>query len=375
MKDFNPGSDWTAEELLEYLVDKMSSGGKGQAQYKFGKHKGALAQCWEVFHLRDFGNYLITEEKTLGDRAQKYKDNKRTLEKRGERVIVLNPGGLFPDILGDTDQLNPLDVIVDSLHRPGGLRDIPDDLRELCTQLLPEPAGQTNNDTYWREGARKIKGDAILLECIVEGYDATLEAVALLIEDRKHLEQNLRWVVGVDMKGNPLPEGPMPLDQADWASNHAPEDLKAFGDLFRAHASNGLALMTNEDSKTFDSFVSSAQQALAPYAYGSLSTSMRRSSFSLRDMRNPKKPTTIFIVPDASRMESHQKYVGLTLFAILTALKRHPNKRWPVHLILDEVSNYFVQGLESLLTWGRGFGIRLLLVFQDFAAGLRRGAG
>lgn len=35
---------------------------------------------------------------------------------------------------------------------------------------------------------------------------------------------------------------------------------------------------------------------------------------------------------------------------------------------LDEATNYKINELESLLTWGRSYGIRLHLIFQDFAA-------
>ena len=50
------------------------------------------------------------------------------------------------------------------------------------------------------------------------------------------------------------------------------------------------------------------------------------------------------------------------------AMKRHPAKDRPVYFILDEATNYKINGLESLLTWGRSYGIRLHLIFQDFAA-------
>jgi len=52
---------------------------------------------------------------------------------------------------------------------------------------------------------------------MVEEYDATLASIALLIENRDTLEKNLRRVVGVDLEGEPLSEGPMPIEQTPWA--------------------------------------------------------------------------------------------------------------------------------------------------------------
>jgi type IV secretion system protein VirD4 len=131
---------------------------------------------------------------------------KDPFETRGETIRILNPGGLWQEQIGEGGSYNTLDIIVDDLHRPGGLRDVPDGLRELSAQILPEPAQTDGDTTYWREGSRRATADAILLEVMVEKYDATLSSVALLIEDRDALEHNLRWVIGVKLEGKALPE-------------------------------------------------------------------------------------------------------------------------------------------------------------------------
>lgn len=293
---------------------------------------------------------------------------KPPLEARGERVRLLNPGGLWREQVGESDSYNPLDIIADDLHRPGGLRDVPDDLREVTAQILPEPGETDGDNTYWREGSRRAIADAILLEAMVEEYDATLSSVALLIENRDLLEKNLRWLVGVDLEGEPLPDGPMPIEQAPWAQKHDPQDVKEFVLLVRARASNLLALMCNGDSKTFDSFISGAQQALAPFAFGRLAPAMRRSTFSMNDLKEGENPTSLFIVADASRMEAYKAYIGLIQWCAMTAIKRHPDKARPVYFIMDEATNYKIHGLKSLLTWGRSYGLRLHLIFQDLSA-------
>ncbi|MBV1928174.1 MAG: type IV secretory system conjugative DNA transfer family protein [Gammaproteobacteria bacterium] len=293
---------------------------------------------------------------------------KEALEKRGENVRVLNPGGLWNEHIGESDCYNPLDIIADDLERSSGLRDVPDDLREQSSQILPEPAQSDGENTYWREGSRKCMGIAMILECMVEGRDATLASVSLLIEDREALEHNLRWVIGIDLEGKPLPDGPMPIESCAWAQIHDAADLAEFIQWVRTQARSLLSLMGTGENRTFDSFISGAQQALAPFAFGRLAPAMRRSTFSMNDLKDGDATTSIFIVADASRMEAYKSYIGLIQWCAMTAIKRHENKGVPVYFIMDEATNYKIHSLVSLLTWGRSYGLRLHLIFQDISA-------
>jgi type IV secretion system protein VirD4 len=293
---------------------------------------------------------------------------KAALEKRGEIVRVLNPGNLFSDIVGQSDSYNPLDIIADDLTRPGGLRDVMDDLRELTTQILPEPGEKETDNSYFREGSRRLIADGILFEVMVDLYDATLSSVALLIENRTRLGDMARWMAGVDIEDKPHPDGPFPIEHTEWAKANDPQDVAEFAKLVRARAKNLIALMSGGDNRTFDSFITGAQQALAPFAFGRLAPAMGRSTFRMNDLKEGKKPTTLFIVADASRMEAYKAFVGLVQWCCMTAVKRHENKARPVCYILDEATNYKVNGLENLLTWGRSYGLRLHLIFQDLAA-------
>ncbi len=159
----------------------------------------------------------------------------------------------------------------------------------------------------------------------------------------------------------------MPIEQAAWAQKHRPEDVTEFARWIRARAANWIALLDGE-GRTFDSFISGAQQALAPFATGRLASITRRSTFSMNDLKRRDQITNLFLVVDASRMETYKSWIEIMQWCVLTTLKRHPDKSQPVYLILDEVTNYVIAGLASLLTWGRSFGIRLHLIFQDLAA-------
>jgi type IV secretion system protein VirD4 len=293
---------------------------------------------------------------------------KGALEARGEIVRVLNPGGLWEAMIGKGDAYSPLDMIADDLMRPVGLRDVMDDLRGLSDQILPEPASGESDNSYFREGGRGLIALAIIIEAMINLYEATLASVSLLLEDRVRFEHHLRWIIGVDLEGKPHKDGPLPIESTEWAGRHDPEDLAEFVRLIRARAANILALMCGNDSRTFDSFVTGAQQALAPFAFGRLSSCMNRSTFRMDDLKEGKRPTTLFIVADSSRMEAYKPFIGLMQWCAMTAIKRHPNKDRPVYFILDEATNYKVAGLDSLLTWGLGYGLRLHVIFQDLSA-------
>lgn len=294
---------------------------------------------------------------------------KAALEARGEIVRMLNPGNLWSHIIGKTDAYNPLDIIADSLSRPGGLRDVMDDLREMCNQILPEPGDKETDNSYFREGSRRLIADAILFETMVELHDATLSSVALLIENRTRLEDTARWVAGVDLEGRPHPEGPFPIEHTEWAQAHDLQDVTEFAQLVRARAKNLIALISSRDNRTFESFITNAQQALSPFAFGRLAPAMGRSTFRMSDLKEGDKPTTLFIVADASRMEAYKAFVGLVQWCCMTTVKRHKNKDRSVYYILDEITNFNkINGLESLLTWGRSYSLKLHLIFQDLSA-------
>lgn len=289
---------------------------------------------------------------------------KDALEKRGERVIKLNPGGLWSDIIGPSDCYNPADIITDNFYLPGGLLDLFDDLREFAEQLLPEPEGNNTGERFWRDGSRGLCiAFGLLIDMLINGYDANLSSTAQLVENRTQLERDLRWIIGIDLEGKPASS--MPLEQSDWAHLHDPEDVAEFISVVRARANNVLALMKGEDSKTFESFLSGAQLVLSVFTFGRLAPVMRHSTFSMNDLKNGI--VSLFIIADSSRMEVYKHYIGIIQWAALTALKRHPDKKTPVYFILDEATNYVIAGINKLMTWARGYGIRLIFIFQSMS--------
>ena len=296
---------------------------------------------------------------------------KPALEARGENVIIINAFEQFTDIVGDTGRYNPLDTIVLRYLTPGALRDVPGLVRELSLQLYPEPGSGESDDTHWREGGRVIIRVIIVIETVTKGFDADLSDVAMTLKDRQSFEQVLRWIIGIDLKGKPLKDGPMPIESIGFSEYHSEEDMHAFAADLRAEAASILKLMITEDTKTFDSYVSGAQQKLAAYAFGRLSPVLRNSTFSMSELKADTEEdgaSTLLIMGDPSRPEDTQQLLSLIQWGAIAEMKHHPNKHVPVYFIFDEATNYKIHDVVNLMTYGRGFGIRCHFIFQALKA-------
>ena len=141
----------------------------------------------------------IRDSKVISDiKCENLTTLARALRERDERVISLNIGGLFADPLGERASYNPLCLIADNFWRDEGLLDISDDIHEIGKQLDPEPvenSGATDN-TYFRNGSRKLIGFAIQICVMIDGYDATLGDVTAMLNDKQSLLKHAKWACG-----------------------------------------------------------------------------------------------------------------------------------------------------------------------------------
>ncbi len=161
----------------------------------------------------------------------------------------------------------------------------------------------------------------------------------------------------------------MPLHDSPWTARQDPEDVEAYIAYYRSLASGLADLLGTEDSRTADSFITGAQQALARFNITTRAhKKTRRSTFRFAEQKEGDRPTTVFIVADASRINAQKPVLGLIQWGMMQALKRHPDKTRPVYLLADEATNFKLHDLGSLLTWGRGYGVRIHLVIQSLSA-------
>ncbi|WP_298983758.1 TraM recognition domain-containing protein [uncultured Roseibium sp.] len=162
----------------------------------------------------------------------------------------------------------------------------------------------------------------------------------------------------------------MPIEQCEWNDGrHAPEIVSAYIEYIQGLAKETCDVLDATGSKSSESFPTGARQNLRRFnkttrAYQKSKT----STFRYSELKDDGPPVTIFIVSDSSRIEALKKISGLNQWCMLQELKRHPNHKKPVYVELDEASNNYVRGLDDLMTYGRGSGIRLHIVIQNLPA-------
>ena len=161
----------------------------------------------------------------------------------------------------------------------------------------------------------------------------------------------------------------MPIHESPWVSRHDPEDVANYVAYLRGLAAGVADLLGTEESRTADSFITGAQQAVARFNITTRAhKKTKRSTFRFAEQKEGDAPTTVFIVADASRINAQKPVLGLIQWCMFQELKRHENKERPVYLLADEATNFKLHDLGSLLTWGRGYGLRLHLFLQSFSA-------
>ena len=156
-----------------------------------GSGKSTRMILTNALALKDFDKTLIDFKSDLTPVLA------RTLRKCGD-VKIVNLGGLFSEIVGESDEYNPLNLIADEYFRPGGLQDISDLVHEMSLQLLPEPKDGKGKhaNSYFDMGSRDFIAFALQMVVLTHGYEASLGHVAQLLNDRESLLQHALWAAG-----------------------------------------------------------------------------------------------------------------------------------------------------------------------------------
>lgn len=253
-------------------------------------------------------------------------------------IIHLNPGGLYRDKLGVGARYNPLIILIDDWNDPAQHVHLFPDARSIAKQLCPEPAQASENE-YWRNGSRKFLVFAFIYLVTLESQikEATLSSALNLLSDPEYLETSLR----VAAKGDILQ-----------------------GDLARL-AKDMIAKIDHGDPKQIESFREGAVQVLEVFsASGSLAECTSTCDFRFADLRDKKKKTTVYLIADPTRMAVYAPWLGLVSWCAMTELIRKANGV-PVCFLCDEITNFKIEGLPSLLTLAREFKIILWLIVQE----------
>jgi type IV secretion system protein VirD4 len=252
--------------------------------------------------------------------------------KMGQKVYCLNPSGLFTDQAGAPARYNPLIILVDDWEH--SQKDMLADARAMALQLVPEPP-RTGENIFFRSASRKIITFASLVEVIEKGREATPSTVQSLVANPVAFREAVfRASVSDALDG----------------------DLAALALDFSEKFESG-------DPRQWGSFLEGALQALEVFSpSGRIAESVSWCDFRFSDLK--AQNATVFVMSDATRHDVYAPWQGLILWAGITELMRAPAGN-QVTLMLDEATNFRVEGLPSLLTKLRGYGVRTWIVIQE----------
>ena len=254
-------------------------------------------------------------------------------KKLGHKVYCLNPSGRFAERLPPAARYNPLQVIINDWLNSERHRYLLDDIRKISLQLLPEPS-QMGDNTFWRNGSRKLINFAILY-LVTQFNSVTLAQVLDFLSEMDEIETTIYIAKNSEILN---------------------------GDLARL-ASDLEGKLSGGKREQMESFREGALQVLEPFSSsGALAESTSTSDFIFSDLRRDK--ATVYIICDPTQAEVYESWIGLIMTSAISELIREEQGH-NVGLMLDEITNFKVANLPKLMTSLREFKVHMWLIIQE----------
>ena len=250
-------------------------------------------------------------------------------------VYCVNPANLFLENLGKPARYNPLIVLIDDWKTKDGHKDLIADAQVIAFQIYPDPSTKGENQYFWSASRKLIVFGLLFLVTYKSEDQVTLSQLLKLLKNVSNLLEAFYICACSDVLDG---------DLADMANDF----LKKY---------------ESEDKKQFESIREGALQGLESFApSGWLAESTSACDFRFKDLK--EKPATVYLIADPTKMKVFAPWLGLLCWAAITELTRCQNTK-PVFFLLDEATNFRVEGLSNSLTALREFGIRVWFILQE----------
>lgn len=288
-----------------------------------------------LMHNKD--NMIVPDLKgTLAVMTAKHRQKKFKHE-----IIILNPAGLYAELLGPSACYNPLQIIIDDWNNQDLHKHLLSDARSIAKQLYPEVADGGRN-IFWHNGARKVLVFGICYVVICTD-NPTLSHIHSILSDPEHFESAMGEI-----------------------RNH-----KALSGDFARLAKDLLRKIEDGNSEHSESFREGALQRLEVFApSGALAENTSHCDFRFKDLKQEPsrkhKRKTIYILADPTRAPDYAPWIGLLSWCALTELIR-AGRGERVVFLCDEATNFKIHDLPPMLTLVREFNIVLWIIIQELA--------
>lgn len=260
----------------------------------------------------------------------------------GQKVLHVDPWRIMKPLGLPSHDFNPIGHLVRYASSP----ELLGKTRESMSIIQPEPEGGGGDNRIFLTQSRDLLS-------AIAGYLAVREG------DTGELCCNLPYMFRI--------------------LNGSNEELQAFlremkhCDLFegsfRRAADRFLGKMERA-GKTAESILTSAQDALQLYDPGGpLGKTTEYSDFDPRDLKNPKTPTTIFLIIPPEKSHTYGSFIGLCLNSLIDTCIEADRFEPRVTVVADEFANISPHGpLPSIIPTlyvGRSRGVQLATYVQS----------
>ena len=246
-----------------------------------------------------------------------------------QKVYVLNPFGLFEDLLGATDTYNPLDWLVEDK------RLLIDHAMMLAEALVIEEGNKEDN--HWNEQAKNVLLALIVHVCTAEKFEGRRNLVTVL--DLLQFDKE-----GV---GKLISDLQMSKEESDVVAG--------VGRRLEATPQNERG-----------SILSTASRHMSFLLSPNVREVMRKSSFDVTELKS--KRMSVYLVIPSRFIGSHNRWLRLMVtVAMLSGTNEHEKKPdVPVAWLLDELGQLGrLRAVAEGYSLFRGYGYRIWGMFQD----------
>ena len=257
----------------------------------------------------------------------------------GQRVVMLNPFGIWPDYIGGQARqfarLNGRCVFDARFNPMAPLLPDADSFGSDCDGLAEAIVWQeTGEASHWADSARQL----------VSGLIMHIAATAR--EDKKNLNQ-MRAAVCDKEKLFALAQAAVEGEDEFIAAK-----LARFADKDAA------------DNREIGSIISTAITQTGFIGSRAVANNLSASDFRFRDLR--AKPTTVYIILPTRHLSNCGKWFRLLVASALSDLLIEEERGCPILCVLDEFAQLgYLKLIEDAMGLAAGYGVQMLCVLQD----------
>lgn len=250
---------------------------------------------------------------------------KRRREEMGQRVITLNPFGLWPEVLGPSACYNPMDLL--DPQSP----EFDTDCRKSAEGFIDRGH---DRDSHWISGAREFP-TSIMGGLVAHGGAET---------------KNLAYLREIICSDDLL----LKYARASQESDHA-------------FVRQGLASYAKSDPDNpaeLAGFKQTAREQTFFLGMKAISNNLRRSDFRFSELKD--RPTTVYVILPDNRLDVCGRWFRLIVASALDDLWRGGRGKYRVLTILDEFAQIgHLEVLENAAAAAAGRGVQIWPVLQS----------